>query len=90
VCSPDDGGDAVGATSRSNALHALLRREGSGLVRANYKSETNPENPDAKGTPGVHSGPDASGAKQRAEEMTTGPRYNKVAWNPPAGSERLR
>jgi hypothetical protein len=64
-------------------MHAVLREVESGLYRAEYSGEFNPDNPDEREIPDFHIGTDAAGVKHWVEEMATRLGYDNVVWDSP-------
>ena len=64
-------------------MHAVLHEVESGLFRAEFAGELNPDNPDDRAIPDFHVGTDADGVKNWVEEMATRLGYDNVVWDPP-------
>ncbi len=62
-------------------LHATLTRTSDGMVKAEYRGELNPEQPDARELPDSHVGTDESEVRLWVEQMAKGLGYARVIWD---------
>lgn len=62
-------------------FHASLREVETGVFRAEYSGEINPENPDEREIPDYHVGTSAAEVKIWVEQMATGLGYERVVWD---------
>jgi hypothetical protein len=62
-------------------FQANLREVESGVFRAEYSGEINPERPDEREIPDYHVGSSANEVKTRVEQMALGLGYGRVLWD---------
>ena len=71
-------------------LHAVLRKTGEGLYRADYPGEINPDPSDARTIPDLHVGTSMAEVKMWVEQMAGGLGYDRVVWDElPQGQEGM-
>ena len=69
------------AASPTGEFHASIRRIESGLFRAEYRAEMNPEQPDERAIPDYHVGTSLADVKIWVEQMARGLGYQQVVWD---------
>ncbi len=67
--------------ARHGSMHAVLHEVETGLYRAQYSGEINPENADEREIPDSHIGTDPNAVKHWVEAMAISLGYENVVWD---------
>lgn len=62
-------------------FHAAIHEMESGVFRAEYRGELNPDHPDERELPDFHVGTSISDVKIWVEQMARSMGYNRVVWD---------